>query len=402
LRTEVYVLGAILPEILAKKPPLTGSFKQSVGSFLMSTFEYDDSAPKELAEIAQRAMRREPADRFASADELRVRLEWYLRHRGSLAISAEASRRLDDMDALVASVAERAKSAPEADDASVHDQLYHLFAECRFGFRQALKESPDNETARVGLRRAIETVVRFELDRGAAEAAAGALAELPDAPPELVTRVNQALAARVAEKKRMARLERLDAQNNPTTGRRTRVTVTTVLGVMWTITPQITGRLERRHPNFPDWMMYGWTALVLATGALAVLWGRDSLTKTIVNRRILATGMITFAAQLTLEVGANALGIPRTSNEILHLLIWGTACVLAVSVEPRFWYAVAAFYTGFLLACRWPEQRWNLMSASTGVLVYTFLRSWWRPIEDRPRIVDRIHAQRAERRARRD
>ena len=63
----------------------------------MSTFVYDDSAPRELAEIAQRAMRREPAERFASAEELRLRLEWYLRHRGSLAISAEASRRLEDM-----------------------------------------------------------------------------------------------------------------------------------------------------------------------------------------------------------------------------------------------------------------------------------------------------------------
>ncbi len=397
-RTDVYLLGAILHEILAKKPPHTGTFKQIVGSILMSTFEYDDSAPKELAEIAQRAMRREPAERFASAEELRVRLEWYLRHRGSLAISAEASRRLADMDALVASVPE---SAPG--EASVHDQLYHLFAECRFGFRQALKESPDNETARVGLRRAIEIVVRFELDRGAAEAAAGALAELPDAPLELVARVNQALAARVAEKKRMARLERLDEQNNPKTGRRTRVTVTTALGLMWTVSPQILGRIERHSPDFADWHMYLWTSAVIATAALLVLWGRESLTKTNVNRRILATGMVTFAAQLALEIGGNTLGIPRASNEVLHMLIWGTACVLAVSVEPRFWYSVAAFYTGFLLACRWPEQRWNMMSASTAVLVYTFLRAWWRPIEDRPRIVDRLHAHaHTHRRSRRD
>jgi len=64
-RTDVYLLGAILHEILSKKPPHTGSFKQIVGSILMSTFVYDDTAPRELAEIAQRAMRREPAERFA-------------------------------------------------------------------------------------------------------------------------------------------------------------------------------------------------------------------------------------------------------------------------------------------------------------------------------------------------
>jgi serine/threonine protein kinase len=84
-RTDVYLLGAILHEILTKKPPHNGSFKQIVGSILMSSFTYDADAPRELAEIAQRAMRRPPEDRFASTEELRLRLEWYLRHRGSLA-----------------------------------------------------------------------------------------------------------------------------------------------------------------------------------------------------------------------------------------------------------------------------------------------------------------------------
>jgi serine/threonine protein kinase len=384
-RTDVYLLGAILHEILTKKPPHTGSFKQIVGSILMSTFVYDADAPRELAEIAQRAMRREPQERFASAEELRLRVEWYLRHRGSLAISAEASRRLQDMQVLVDS---------DAEDDSLHDQLYHLFAECRFGFRQALKESPDNETARLGLRRAIETVVRFELDRGAAEAAAGALAELPDAPADLVARVNEALAARVAEKKKMARLERLNAQHDPTTGRRTRVTVTTVLGLIWTITPQIVGRLELWYPDYPAWLMYGWTAGVIAIATLLVLWGRESLTKTLVNRRILATGMVAFAGQFALQVGGHVLGISRVGIEVLHLLVWGTACAFAASVEPRFWYSVASFWLAFILACRWPDRRFDLMSLSTAVLVYVFVRAWWRPLEDRPRIVERFHAQR--------
>ena len=395
-RTDVYLLGAILHEILARKPPHTGTFKQIVGSILMSTFVYDDSAPRELAEIAQRAMRREPAARFASAEELRLRLEWYLRHRGSLAISAEASRRLEDMVALVG-------SGQGSDDESVHDRLYHLFAECRFGFRQALKESPDNETARLGLRRAIETVVRFELDRGAAEAAAGVLAELHDPPSELVTRVNEALAARVAEKQKMARLEHMDAQHDPMTGRRTRVTATTILGIMWTVSPQIVGRLEARYPGYTDWQMYAWTVGVIAIGILVVLWGRESLTKTVVNRRILATGMMAFAAQLTLQVGGHVLGMPRPTIEILHMLVWGTSLVLAASVEPRFWSSVGAFYLAFIVACRWPDHRWDMMSLSTAVLVVNFLRAWWRPLEDRPRIVERLHAQRRAREdARRD
>ena len=389
-RTDVYLLGAILHEVLTKKPPHNGSFKQIVGSILMSSFTYEADAPRELAEIAQRAMRRQPEDRFASAEELRLRLEWYLRHRGSLAISAEASRRLENMQRLVDTDAEHAGDLA----ADVHDQLYHLFTECRFGFRQALKESPDNETARLGLKRAIEMVVRFELDRGASEAAAGALAELQDPPSELVTRVNEALRARVAEKKKMARLEQMNAEHDPLTGRRTRVTATTLLGILWTITPQVVGRLEQRYPDYSDWQMYAWSGGVVITAGVVVLWGRESLTKTMVNRRILATGFLAFAVQLALQVGGHVLAIPRNAIVSLHMLVWGTAVALAASVEPRFWYSVATFYFAFILSCRWPERRWDLMSASNGVLVFLFLRAWWRPLEDRPRVVMRMRAER--------
>ncbi len=34
------------------------------------------------------------------------------------------------------------------------------------------------------------------------------------------------------------------------------------------------------------------------------------------------------------------------------------------------------------------------MSASNGVLVFLFLRAWWRPLEDRPRVVMRMRAER--------
>ena len=65
------------------------------------------------------------------------------------------------------------------------------------------------------------------------------------------------------------------------------------------------------------------------------------------------------------------LGLPRVGIEILHLLVWGTATAFAAAVEPRFWYSVATFYFAFILACRWPDRRWDLMSASTALLVYT-------------------------------
>jgi serine/threonine-protein kinase len=384
-RTDVYLLGAILHEILTGLPPHSGNFRQIIGSVLLSSPTYDASVPRELADIARRAMSQRPEDRFASAEELRLRLGWYLRHRGSLAISAEAMRRLDDMEALVGS------GAPVDE---VRDHLYHLFAECRFGFRQAIKESADNATARDGLHRAIEIVVRFELSRGAADAAAGALAEIEDPPADLVSEVNEALRARVAEKKKFERLERLDADLDPMTGRRTRVTVTAVMGVIWTITPQVVGWYEKRTPDAPHWVMYAWSTAIIFVGLLLVRWGRESLTKTSVNRRMIATGMMAFAAQLTLQVGCNVLGVSRIHLAALHMLAWGIASASVAMVEPRFWFVVSGFFLSFIGAARWPEHRWDFMSVSTFILLVVVLRAWWKPYEDRPRVWRRLRAAR--------
>lgn len=378
VHTDVYLLGAILHEVLTGSPPHTGTFKQIVGSILLSSFAYGDDVPKELAVIAERALSREPADRFGSAEELRLRLEWYLRHRGSLAISAEASRRLADMQALVAS---------DAPVATLHDRLYHLFAECRFGFKQALNASADNETARLGLRQAIETVVRFELARGAAEAAAGALAEIEDPPPELVAQVDEALRARLAEKRKMQRLERLHAELDPSTGRRTRVAATAILGVVWTVMPQVTQWVyERSQRDAPHWISYAWSAGILVVGMLVVLWGRESLSKTAINRRMIATGMLTFASQLALQVGGHVLGLSDVASQTLLLLVW--AAILsgfATMVDARLWPSVAGFFLAFFAACRWPERRWDLMSLSNLILLANFVIAWWRPKEDRPK-----------------
>ncbi len=379
VRTDVYLLGAILHEILTGAPPHTGTFKQIVGSILLSTFTYDAEVPRELAEIARRAMAREPAARFASAEDLRLRLEWYLRHRGSLAISAEASRRLAGMRRIV-------QSGPET--RSVHDELYHLFAECRFGFRQALIASADNETARLGLRAAIEIVVRFELARGASEAAAGALAELDDPPPDLVASVTAALRARADERTKMTRLEHLDAQLDPAIGRRTRVAVTGALGMVWTILPLLTGRLIARDPNFPWWSMYLMSLAAGSVGVAAVLWGRQSMMRTMVNRRMVAIGALLFAMQLAVEVGGAMLGLSRGATLTLHLLIWAYSVAgIAMMVDRRFWGSAAAYLVAFFAACVFPPQRFLLMSATNFLLLVTFLIAWWQPVTDRPRFL---------------
>ncbi|MDB4941057.1 MAG: serine/threonine protein kinase [Labilithrix sp.] len=380
-RTDVYLLGAILHEILAGAPPHGGTFRQIVASILLSSAAYPPEVPGELAAIAQRAMARQPADRFASADELRQRLEWYLGHRGSLAISAEAQRRLEEMRALVA--AEEAAT-------SKHDALYRLFTEARFGFRQALSASPENEAARSGLREAIETMVRFELARGAAEAAAGVLAELEEPPPALVREIAGALEARADEKQKMSHLTQLAEQLDPSTGRRTRVTVAGALGIVWIISPQLLRIGLERHPTWEPWRNLEMTGVMMGVAALLMLWGRQSLMKTQVNRRIVAAAAIMFGMQLVLELGLSRAPVPGATNLALHLVVWATtAAWIALGIDRRCWPATASYCAAFLVAMSWPALVFHAMSAGSVVLLVTVLVAWWRPAEDRPRFLSR-------------
>jgi serine/threonine-protein kinase len=388
-RTDVYLLGAVLHEILTGHPPHRGeTFQQIVGSILLSQFTFPPEVPVELAAIAARAMSRSADDRFATADELRLAVERYLRHRGSLALSAAASRRVEEMRSVLAQL---------ADPDEVRDRVHHLFAEARFGFRQAILACADNGAAENGLREATEMVVVYELDEGTPEAAAAALAELDTPPPELAQRVGEAMRARDRERQRVLELERVNAELDPLTGRRTRMAAAVIMGAAWSILPQITRRLYARNLDVPAPAMYAMTAGLALFVALVALWGRDSLSKTIVNRRTIATVFVMLAAQLTLEVGGHVLGVPVLTLFVLHVFGWFVMlAAYAVLVERRFWPSVAAFFAAFLYSAAQPASCFHAMSLANLVLIANFFIAWIRPAEDTGFVAERLRFHRDE------
>lgn len=82
-RSDVYALGAVLYTILTGQPPYSGSkvkdFLSKVEHFPPKPVrELEPDAPPELAAICDRALARNPADRYPSAKELRDEVEKYL------------------------------------------------------------------------------------------------------------------------------------------------------------------------------------------------------------------------------------------------------------------------------------------------------------------------------------
>ncbi len=90
--TDVFLLGAMLYEVLAGSAPYSG---QSISSVLKQVAAcappaLPDSVPAELAAICHKAMSKEPRDRFADALAFQTALTGFLQHRESALIAAKA------------------------------------------------------------------------------------------------------------------------------------------------------------------------------------------------------------------------------------------------------------------------------------------------------------------------
>jgi serine/threonine-protein kinase len=365
-RTDVYLLGAVLYELLCGKPPHEGAnLLALLRSIAVSQPSFPDDAPAELARICRRALDADPDARFESAEQLRLAVQGYLQHHGSQELAKEAAQRLLELRVELARPA----------DAVDRDALYNLFGAARFGFQQALRAWRENEAASAGLREATLLLVEHELAADDVRAAAALLAELHPPPPELVARV--ALAKKRLDEER-ARAARAAQDFLPEVGRRTRTFLALTLGAVWSIVPFLSGVLDST-PSISRWVY--WSLGFLAVLAGVGVWARDTLTKTAFNRRMGSAVLLLFVSQLVLSAGAWLLGFEIVQFQVTMLFVWFlTAASVAVMLEPRVGPAAGGYLLAFLVAAWRPHWVHITMSLSNLVLTVNLV-AVWRPRE---------------------
>ncbi len=143
-RTDVYLLGATLHEILA------GSVRHAASSALGALLsaqrskphEYGVEVPVELGELANAACHLDPSARPESAKAFRDAIVRYVSHRESVALGNRAVERLAQLQALT--VVE--EPSPEQ-----RREIDRLIAEARFGLEQAIAQWSANASAQEAL-----------------------------------------------------------------------------------------------------------------------------------------------------------------------------------------------------------------------------------------------------------
>ncbi|WP_372367729.1 serine/threonine-protein kinase [Candidatus Uabimicrobium sp. HlEnr_7] len=84
--TDVYLLGAVLYEIVSGKPPHTGDtmWEVLVSAYKGNLPKFSNTFPRELKNICKKSMAREPQKRYSSVKEFQNALNKYLQNRESL------------------------------------------------------------------------------------------------------------------------------------------------------------------------------------------------------------------------------------------------------------------------------------------------------------------------------
>lgn len=221
-RTDVYLLGATLHQILTGRPPHEAptTHKMLTKAYASTPHTYDAIIPEALANICQTAMARDPEERFQTAAAFSTAVGRFLEFRNSNLLTDEATATLEALRDMV--------SLPGQD--SDHHAHYRLFNECRFGFLNALRIWENNDKAREGLQAAVELMIEFELAHGSAGAAEALLGDLLEKRPRLASRIAR---KREREHSTMMELDELKRDLDPTGADRPRAVLSFVVAATW-------------------------------------------------------------------------------------------------------------------------------------------------------------------------
>ena len=356
--TDVYLLGAILYEILTGSPPHLGEDMEAiVASVLESPPEMPEDAPAEIAQLATSCMQQDPAGRPQSAEAVRKAVERFFEHEGSRVLAREAARLEEELGV------ELAKAIGDK------RRVYSLFTECRFGFRQSLVTWPDNDDAKQSIRRITEAMIRWELARGDGPAAAMLIGDLPDARESMKIAVDESVAKSAAEARRLRRLART---HDRATGNRQRRLFGVTLGVLFSLSPLVGEALGRKSPRE---LLEGSVLVPIMTLILfAASWKK--ITRSAITRGIMVT--IAFAMGVQGVVAASLLidGTPQVETAGLAVLpfYWSFVLGLVSILFERGVFAGCVMYAvSGVAALKWPHLRFTFIATANlvlGVLAY--------------------------------
>jgi serine/threonine-protein kinase len=353
-RTDVYLLGATLHALLTGASRHRGASLHDVLQAAQESapFAYAPEVPAELAAICNRATAASPADRFASALELRLALASFRRHQGSIGLSDRA--------------AEELAAVPASGDAA---RVHALLTECRFGFTAALRDWPENPGARAGLVGCLTRMIDHEIAQRDVEGARALLAELQTrgaegspapASEDLARRIATLEADLRAAAAREAELTRLSRDRDLSIGARAQLAVVAILPVV--VLGIFIYVLSRGDRPIDAGLLLGAPLVGLTALTVGVALVRRRL-QTEISRKAVAMLFLTFASVTFHRVLMVALGAPLAATLAGDLALGAAlAAGMALTLIPRLLMVAILFAAGAVAVALRPDLSISIFS----------------------------------------
>jgi serine/threonine-protein kinase len=373
-RTDVYLLGALLHELLTGEPRHQGATLEDVlrSALCSDPVSYGPAIPEELAALCNAATSRDREARPATAAAFRRAVSGYLEHQSSLDIAARAWERLARLD--------EAQASGPADERTIGAGLI----ECRLAFLEALRAWAQNERAREGLSRTLRSMFSRELSQQNIAAARAILADFPDPPADLRGLLSEAEASdearrREAEEQALRRREQ-DAKVS-VLPRTVALLGTIFLGTITLFAP-VLGEISSGEPMLMRDVVLS-DSVMVASIALALIFGRKYLLANTYNRNWWAMLSLSLLSGLANDLLIWRWGLSSTLSPQFGMVSAATLFTLgAVTFEPRVWPLAVASVLGVVAVAVAP----GLTTPVMGVVLLTMLAvifSSWREYSSR-------------------
>ena len=368
IRTDVYLLGGLLYELLTGRAPHEAP---TMAELLRSVRDEDPPSPEgptEIVDLCRRALCRDPAGRPSSAEACRLAVQAYLEHRDAEVLL----RRGEELQERLAAELAGGRDV---------ERVRQLFAECRFALEHGLEGWPDAPDGAATLDSALALMIGFELEEARSDGADALLRAMTAPTPELVATVTTAVA-------READLDRARRDLDPLRGRRIRSRVMVAAGVVWFWAGAGTW-LTVGTPSRVA-MLAGSLLLVVGVAILGLV-GRRAMTATLYNRRAWGLLLLSASSHAALVVVTTLMGLDSLHTLTLLTWLWAYGTVVAVlTLERRLAPVAAIQLAGAMIATRHPELAMPVGGVGAGALAVAVAWVWRPQSPDHPAVADKI------------
>ena len=358
IQTDIYLLGAILYELVTGSPPHKGSalpeILQSIPDFKP---EFPDHVSSSLQEIISKALSKDPKDRHDDVEQLRMEIQRYKEYRELKRIENNIQIEIDSLDAHLKQNSEQ-------------NMIYEHYFSARFGVEQIRKHHLDTSSFSIedDFHKISLLIIEWELENNRPDSAKLAMASLLKDEPEYHEKISQALT----EKDNQAKdLRKLEVAYSKTIGVRTRFFVMFLVVIGWISYPFVIWQFEIEMSYFN---------LNTQTGAMLILlftigiWARNSLSSTKLNSHTFAFLLTEPLLHLVADMSAYSIGWNPEQAWSLRVLVWTTMLSsYALLIDTRL-ILISIFYAlSTLFVFAFPEYLLAFSIGSNVLLLLTLI-----------------------------